>query len=75
MAMKKLTKLVNMDGGSAIDWIIENQHDWVLVKKDDEAKWFQEMLDNLDKYEEGKDLCSLQHIRTMIEDGIHDYSK
>ena len=31
--IKPLTDLVNMDGGEAIDWIIENQYDYVLVKQ------------------------------------------
>jgi len=76
MAMKDLTEIVEMDGGTAIDWIVENQHDWVLVKAD-EAKWFQEMKDTLKEYQEKhcNDLCSLQHLENMIDDGLHAYSK
>ena len=33
----KLTDIVQMDGNSAIDWIIEHQHDFVLVPVADET--------------------------------------
>ena len=32
MVKKPLTDLVDMDGGEAIDWIIENQYNYILVK-------------------------------------------
>ena len=33
MELKPLTDLANMDGNAAIDWIIENQYDYMLIKE------------------------------------------
>lgn len=73
MALKSMEDIVNMDGGAAIDWIIENQHEYVLAKIDDEISFLKEMKDNLKKYRNGNCIVSLDHLQQMIEDGIHDY--
>lgn len=52
MAMKALSEILNMGKATAIGWLRNNQGDWVLVNKADEAAWFQEMLDYLESPDE-----------------------